>query len=275
MLYGAEDIALRRRFIDEADTSDARKRMERRKLDALLGFAESCQCRRQVLLRYFGDDSEPCGNCDVCLDPKETVDGTIEAQKILSAVYRTGQRFGAAHVVVVLEGKTSEKISAAGHDMLSVYGIGKDRPRSEWQSLIRQLVGARFLSLDVAGYGGLSITEKGRALLKGEEPFRYRRDMVRRSKKKEKKLRTVVAQTELNAERDELLQRLKALRWKLSRQRHVPPYVIFSDRSLIDMAARLPLTRMDFGEIHGVGAAKIDQFADIFLAEIAAFSSGS
>lgn len=275
MVFGLEDLRKRRKFIDDEDAGEDRRRREHKRLDALVAYCEAPGCRRQTLLAYFGETSEPCGNCDVCLDPKETVDGTVEGQKILSAIHRTGQRFGAAHIVDVLEGKASEKISAMGHDSLSVHGIGKDRPRGEWQSLIRQLVGAQFLTLDVAGYGGLSISEKGRALLKGEEQFRYRRDMVRRSKKKEKKLRTVAAQTELNADRDELLQRLKALRWKLSKQRHVPPYVIFSDRSLIDMTARLPLTRLDFGEVHGVGAAKIDQFADLFLAEIAAFGSGS
>jgi ATP-dependent DNA helicase RecQ len=275
MVFGLEDLRMRRKFIDDEDAGEDRRRREHKRLDALIAYCESPGCRRQTLLAYFGETSEPCGNCDVCLDPKETVDGTVEAQKILSTIHRTGQRFGAAHIVDVLEGKETEKILSLGHNNLSVYGIGKDRPRSEWQSLIRQLVGAQFLTLDVAGYGGLSISEKGRALLKGEGQFRYWRDMVRRSKKKEKKLRTVAAQSELNADREELLQRLKALRWKLSKQRHVPPYVIFSDRSLIDMAARLPLTRMDFGEVHGVGAAKIDQFADLFLAEIAAFSSGS
>ena len=140
MLYGAQDIALRRRFIDESEAPDARKRMERRKLDALLGFAESCQCRRQVLLRYFGDDCEACGNCDVCLDPPETFDGSIAAQKLLSCIYRTGERFGQAHVISVLLGEPDERIGRLGHDKLSTFGIGREHDRNAWRSIVRQLV---------------------------------------------------------------------------------------------------------------------------------------
>src|SRR5262249_7613587 len=161
MLYGAEDIALRRRFIEESDAPDARKRMERRKLDALLGFAESCQCRRQVLLRYFGDDCETCSNCDVCLDPPETFDGSVAAQKLLSCIYRTGERFGQMHVVSVLLGELDERIGRLGHDKLSTFGIGKEHDRNAWRSIVRQLVAHGLIAVDVAGHGGMPISPPG------------------------------------------------------------------------------------------------------------------
>lgn len=174
MLYGAEDIALRRRFIDESDAPDARKRTERRKLDALLGFAEACQCRRQVLLRYFGDDCEACGNCDVCLDPPETFDGSIAAQKLLSCIYRTGERFGQVHVISVLLGETDERIERLGHDKLSTFGIGKEHDRNAWRSIVRQLVAQGLVEVDVAGHGGLSISEDGREFLRERPPLNLR-----------------------------------------------------------------------------------------------------
>ncbi len=269
MVFGLEDLRMRRKFIDDEEAGEERRRREHKRLDALVAYCEAPACRRQTLLAYFGEASGPCGNCDICLDPKETVDGLVEAQKILSAIHRTGQRFGAAHIVDVLEGKASDKATSLGHDRLPLFGIGKDRARVEWQSLIRQLVAAQFLNLDVAGHGGLSIAAKGRALLKGEEQFRYRRDMIRASPRKQRRERETTA-AGLDPRRDKVLQRLKALRWQLSRQRRVPPYVIFSDRSLIEMAARLPLTEMDFAQVHGVGAAKLKAFGSMFLVEIAA-----
>ena len=269
MVFGLEDLRMRRKFIDDEEAGEERRRREHKRLDALVSYCEAPACRRQTLLAYFGEASDPCGNCDNCLDPKETVEGTVEAQKILSAIHRTGQRFGAAHIVDVLEGKASDKATSLGHDRLPLFGIGKDRARAEWQSLIRQLVAGQFITLDVAGHGGLSIAAKGRALLKGAEEFRYRSDMIRASPRKQHRERAAEA-AELDPQRETVLQRLKALRWQLSRQRRVPPYVIFSDRSLIDMASRLPLTAMDFAQVHGVGAAKLAAFGQIFLAEIAA-----
>src|SRR5262245_63777048 len=174
MLYGAEDIALRRRFIEESDAPDARKRVERRKLDALLGFAESCQCRRQVLLRYFGDDCEACGNCDVCLDPPETFDGSIASQKLLSCIYRTGERFGQAHVVSVLLGERDERIGRLGHDQLSTFGIGKEHDRNVWRSIVRQLVALGLISVDVAGHGGMAISPEGRQFLREKSALNLR-----------------------------------------------------------------------------------------------------
>jgi ATP-dependent DNA helicase RecQ len=270
MVFGLEDIRKRRRFIDGDGFDDERKRREHKRLDALVSYCEAPSCRRQVLLAYFGETAEPCGNCDVCLDPAETVDGTVEAQKILSAVHRTGQRFGAAHIADVLAGKATEKIVALTHDMLPTFGVGKDRARSEWLSLIRQLVGAGHLKLDVAGYGGLSISERGRGLLKGAEGFRYRRDMVRRTKTRKERREEVHEAAALAPGGEALFQRLKALRLSLARERHVPAYVILPDRSLLDMAARRPRTLEEFSDVYGIGNAKLKEFGDIFLAEIAA-----
>jgi ATP-dependent DNA helicase RecQ len=267
MVFGLADIQMRRRFIDQEEGGEERRRREHKRLDALVAYCEAPECRRQSLLAYFGEFSEPCGNCDVCLDPSALVDGTVEARKIFEAMTLTGERFGMAHIVDVLEGKANDKAIALKHTELHIFGLGKDRSRGEWQALIRQLVGGGYVSIDVAGYGGLSISPKGRALLRGEVEFRYRPLVVRPAKKAKRPERMAAAVAD-DGVSDALLQRLKALRGKLARQRSVPAYVIFSDRTLIDMARRVPLTRWDFGEVHGVGAAKLEQFADIFLDDI-------
>jgi ATP-dependent DNA helicase RecQ len=270
MVYGLGDIQMRRRFIDQEDGGEERRRREHKRLDTLVAYCEAPECRRQNLLFYFGEDSEPCGNCDVCLDPAETVDGSTEARWVLEAISLTGERFGAAHIADLLAGKPNEKAGQLQHDRLPVFGIGKAFGRNHWQSVLRQLVGAGFLAIDVAGFGGLNIAPKGRALMNGAAEFRYRRDVAKTGKKAER-ARKSAESVEQGGISDELLQRLKGLRAKLARQRGVPAYVIFSDRTLIDMAARRPLTRWDFGEVNGVGEAKLQQFADIFLGEIKAF----
>jgi ATP-dependent DNA helicase RecQ len=274
MVFGLGDIQMRRRFIDQEEGGEERRRREHKRLDALVAYCEAPECRRQSLLGYFGEFTEPCGNCDVCLDPATMADGTAEALKVLDVMTLTGERFGTMHLVDILEGKANDKAVALRHDQLHVFGIGKDRSRGEWQALIRQLVGGGFLAIDVAGYGGLSIAEKGRALMNGAGAFRYRPLVVRATKKAKCAGRAVQAVANDGAS-DELLQRLKALRGKLAKKRSVPAYVIFSDRTLIDMASRRPLTKWDFGEVHGVGAAKLEQFADEFLGEIRAFVAGA
>ncbi|NMD08172.1 MAG: RecQ family ATP-dependent DNA helicase, partial [Phyllobacteriaceae bacterium] len=273
MVFGLDDIRMRRRFIDQEDAGQERARREHKRLDALVAYCETPDCRRQALLGYFGEYSEPCGNCDVCLDPADTVDGTPEAKLIFDAIAQTGDRFGAVHVVDVLMGKSNDRATALGHDRLEVFGLGKARSRSAWQSLIRQLVGAGFLRIDVAGFGGISVTPKGRQLQAGDTAFRYRPDLVPTSKKAERAARTTAAAVDPRAEA--LLVRLKALRLKLAKARGVAAYIVFSDRSLIDMAQRVPLTKWDFGEVSGVGASKQEQFGDVFLAEIRAFVNGN
>ncbi len=273
MLYGLADIRMRRQFIEEEDAGPERRRREHKRLDALLGYCEAPACRRVTLLEYFGEQIEPCGNCDVCLDPAERIDGTEDAQKILAAVYRTGERFGAAHVIDVLRGTVTEKVERAGHDRLPAFGMGAARGKNEWRSLIRQMVATGLLRLDIGGYGGISITGKGRGLLQGESVFLYRRETVpprpskpareaggRRGKELE--------DGSLSGAETELLDALKALRLRLANERGVPAYVVFPDRTLIDMVRRRPRTEEEFAEVNGVGAAKLKAFATPFLAAI-------
>ena len=273
MLYGLADIRMRRQFIEDEDAGADRKRREHKRLDALLGYCEAPACRRAALLEYFGERIEPCGNCDVCLDPSERIDGTEDARKILSAVYRSGERFGAAHVIDILRGAQTEKIGRFGHHRLPTFGVGADRGKNEWRSLVRQMVATGYLRLDIAGYGGLGITDRGRSLLRGEGAFRYREDTVivrRKAPKREPR----PARGDDWAERPmvdgeaALLAVLKALRLALARERGVPAYVVFPDRTLIDMVRRRPRSEAEFAAVNGVGAAKLKQFAGPFLAAI-------
>jgi ATP-dependent DNA helicase RecQ len=221
------------------------------------------------LLGYFGETTEPCGNCDICLDPIDMADGTVEGQKILATVHRTGQRFGAAHIVDVLRGSVTEKVSRAGHDRLPTFGVGADRKVAEWHSLIRQLVAAGFLNLDIQGYGGLVSTDKGSALLRGEGDFQYRRDALPQTAPASRKSKAKVEGEPLSVEQEALLDRLKRLRLELAKARGVPAYVIFPDRALADMARRNPRTVDEFADVNGVGEAKLKDFAAPFLAVIA------
>ena len=270
MLYGLGDIRMRRLFIEQEAAGEERKRREHRRLDALLGYCESPSCRRSVLLDYFGEESTPCGNCDVCLDPVDMVDGVAEGQMVLSAVHQTGQRFGAVHIIGVLRGQMTEKVTEAGHDRLPCFGTGGEHNKEQWRSIIRQLVAVGHLLLDVKGYGGIAITDKGQALLRGEESFQYRQDTMRRTAPARRKSRSANLVAELSAAETEILGRLKALRLRLAKERGVPAYVVFSDKSLIDMAQRRPKNTSEFAEVTGVGEAKLRDFATPFLGAIAA-----
>ena len=270
MLYGLADIRMRRVFIEEEEAGDDRKRREHKRLDALLGYCEAPACRRVSLLDYFGEQAEACGNCDVCLDRAERVDGTEDARKILSAVYRSGERFGAAHVIDILRGTRTEKIVRSGHDRLPTFGVGAARRKAEWQSLIRKMAATGILRLDIAGFGGLAITDKGRGLLRGEGAFEYREDPAARAPAARRAApRAAAAAEALTDDQTALLGALKELRLRIARERGVPAFVVFSDRSLIDMARRRPRTIEDFAEVHGVGAAKLKDFAAPFLAAVA------
>ena len=270
MLYGLDDIRMRRSFIEREDGGADRKRREHKRLDALLAYCEAPECRRRALLHYFGEEIEACGACDVCLNPVETVDGEIEGRKALSAVWRTGQRWGAAHIVNILCGKATDKVARAGHDRLPTFGAGAERAAGEWHSILRQLVAAGFLRIDIQGYGGLALSRKGEDLLKGETGFRFRPDTVR-APARTKRRRAADDMPPLAPDAQALLQHLKQFRLQLAKQREVPAFVIFSDKSLIDMAARRPADRQQFAEIFGVGEAKLTAFADTFLAAIAEF----
>lgn len=269
LFYGLDDIRMRRVFIEEAQTSDEHKRREHKRLDSLIAYCEAPDCRRRMLLRYFGEVAEEaCGNCDVCIDPVETTDGTQEATMVLAAVQGTGNRFGVAHIVSVLRGGTNEKIEQQGHDRLDVYGAGAARNQKEWQGIIRQMVAAGLLEIDVAGYGGIKMTAAGMALTRGEGEFRYRADRI--VKTPARKRRAAAAIENLDSMGAELLAVLKAKRLRLAEERGVPAYVIFSDRSLADMASKRPETREAFADVFGVGEAKLRDFADIFIDVIAA-----
>ena len=269
MLYGLDDIRMRRQFIEEEDAGPERKRREHKRLDALLGYCEAPACRRVALLDYFGECIGACGNCDDCLHPAERLDGTEEARMVLSAVQRSGQRFGAAHVIDILRGSETEKIVRFGHHRLPVFGAGKARGKNDWRSLIRQMVATGFLRLDIAGYGGLAITEEGLDLLRGDGTFHYRADtVVPDSPAAPRERRGTEPEETLTSDQSTLLAVLKALRLELAKERGVPAYVVFHDRTLIDMAHRRPRSREEFAEVNGVGAAKLQQFAEPFLAAI-------
>ena len=272
LFYGLDDIRMRRMFIEQEDAGDDHKRREHKRLDALISYCEAPACRRYALLAYFGEDhaSEAgCGNCDVCRDPPQMVEGTETAQDLLSACVATGQIFGQAHLIDVVRGADTEKIRNARHDELPAYGAGAALDKDTWRSIVRQLVATGYLRLDVTGHGGLSLTDKGQALLAGEAGFSYRRDVIRKSARARKRRRGNAVPEDLSAGQTELLGRLKEKRSELARGRRVPAYVIFSDRSLEDMARQAPRDEDAFADIHGVGAAKLKKFAKAFLDVIA------
>ncbi len=268
MLFGLDDIRMRRVFIEDEDASPERKRREHKRLDALIGYCEAPACRRRVLLAYFGEDRDPCGNCDLCLSPPDLVDGTADAQLALEAVLATGNRFGAAHIVDVLRGSDTEKVAAAGHDRLDIHGAGAAHGKTAWRAILRQMVAAGLLEIDIQGYGGLKATAAGRALAGGEGEFRYRQDAVRKTTSKRRKAAAPAAG--LTEEQTSLLGDLRALRRELAEARGVPAYVIFPDKSLEDMARKAPRDHDGFAEVHGVGAAKLRDLAEPFLDCIAA-----
>jgi len=267
MLFGLGDMRMRRMFIEDEDSDSERKRREHKRLDTLIAYCESPACRRRVLLTYFGENPEPCGNCDMCLNPVELSDGTAEAQLALATIQATGQRFGAVHIIDVMRGGQTEKIAQTGHDRLSVFGKGAAHSKREWQSIIRQIIASGFLQLDIGGFGGINLTQAGDALLRGEAEFYYRQDTIK-AKGKAKTKSSKTAAIDLTDNELQLLDRLKQLRLELAQKRGVPAYVIFADRSLEDMARRQPHTRDEFAEIHGVGEAKLRDLAEPFLALI-------
>ena len=244
-------------FIDQEMSEPGHKRREHKRLDALIAYCEAPTCRRRTLLTYCGEDSGACGNCDVCTDPPELEDGVKVGRAALSAVMASGQRFGAAHVIDILRGADTEKIRSFGHDRLESYGAGGELSKDAWRSIIRQLVAAGHLMLDVAGHGGLSMTPKGHGLLAGEVGFSYRKDATPAKRKKAARSKAAaVAAADLAPADYALYAALKEQRLSLAQARGVPAYVIFSDRSLADMATRRPRDETAFAEVHGVGEAK-------------------
>jgi ATP-dependent DNA helicase RecQ len=275
MAYGLQDVITLRQMVDGSEAGDARKRLEMRKLDAMLGYCELTQCRRQVLLGYFGDKMpDTCGNCDNCLQPPETWDATEAAQKALSCVYRTGQRFGAGHVIDVLLGKDTERIRSFRHQRLSTWGIGAGLDAKEWRSVFRQLVARDFLSVDIEGFGGLHLTAESRALLRGEQTLALRRDARTPRAARTRDGASPTPAASVPPGREALFDALRARRRELAERQGVPPYVIFHDASLAEMSARCPRSLHEFAEIPGVGEKKLDRYAAEFLAVIAEHAAG-
>jgi ATP-dependent DNA helicase RecQ len=267
MAYGLGDVVSMRQMLDAGDAPEERKRVERQKLDALLGFCESTACRHQTILRYFGEEHPgDCGQCDNCLEPVDTWDATEPARMALSCVYRTGQRFGVAHLVDVLLGKKTDKIAQFGHDRLSTYGIGQGLAQPQWSSVFRQLVAAGLLEADMEAYGGLKLTEAARPVLRGEQEVWLRRDTEPARRKASKAERGARAREAFaGAADDPLWQSLKAKRLELAREQGVPPYVIFHDSTLLEILNHKPQTLDELGRISGVGQAKLARYGDAFL----------
>ncbi len=267
LCYGLGDVVLLKQMIEQSEAGEERKRLERRKLEQLLGYCESMQCRRQVLLAGFGETyAHECGNCDNCLHPASTWDATLAAQKALSCVYRTGQRFGVAHLIDVLRGSEGERIQQFGHDRLSTYGIGRELDARTWRSVFRQLVAGGLLEVDAEGYGGLRLTEASRALLRGERELHLRKEAPSRAERERNVRGSVVV-----AEHDmPLFGALRDLRAQLAREQNVPAYVIFHDSTLRSIAEHRPETLDQLGRIGGIGGSKLARYGEQVLEAIRA-----
>ena len=271
MIYGLDDLRMRRLFIEEDDGDVDHKRREHKRLDALISYCESSECRRWALLGYFNEHQVTqgkCNNCDICLNPPDMLDGTVDAKKILGVVRDTGQLFGQAHIIDILRGANTEKIRKFKHDQLQLYGIGCAVDKNTWRTILRQMVAGRYLNLDVAGYGGLSLYPKGQEIIDGSRLFSYRSDVIKSIDKKKNKSFEKFSSDNLTIEKSELLAGLKEKRKELARKRRVPPYMIFSDRSLEGMAHCQPTDEISFAAIHGVGAAKLKDFSADFIGVI-------
>jgi ATP-dependent DNA helicase RecQ len=270
MSYSINDIVQQRQWIDASEGGETFKQAMRIKLDALIGLCETAQCRRQLLLSYFGETlAEPCGNCDNCLTPPETVDGTEAARKALSAVYRTGQRFGAGYLVDVLLGKPDDRVLRNGHDKLAVYGLGKELRADDWKGVFRQLAAAGHLAGDSEGFGSLQLTDKSRPLLRGEAQFIMRRSQApvkisREDKRKERALKVAGGDAGL-------FEALRELRLALSVKTGVPPYVICHDRTLVELAERRPKSTSELHTITGLGDRKIASYGAALLEVVSRF----
>lgn len=264
MVYGLQDVIWQRQMLESSQADWTHKQVERQKLEALLGLCEITTCRRQALLGYFGEhDTQPCNNCDTCLEPVPVWDGTDAARKALSAVYRSGQRWGVNHVVDTLIGQATDKVKSHGHDRLSTFGIGKDLDRNQWRSVFRQLVARGLLSVDAEGHGVLHLTDQCRPLLRGEDTIELRRDLPK--KQREKLGRNKAPQQNLDAAETQLWEALRGCRKALADAQDVPPYVIFHDATLMEMVMYRPLNHAQFHKLTGVGERKLDLYADAFI----------
>jgi ATP-dependent DNA helicase RecQ len=266
MTYGLNDVVIHRMRIDESMAGEEQKRVERSKLDALLAWCETTACRRSLLLKYFSEEAGPCGNCDTCLDPPQTWDGTIAAQKAMSAALRTGQRFGAGHLVDVLRGKSTEKVEQFGHGSLPTFGAGADLDEAGWRSVFRQLLAAGLLHADAQAYGALRLTDAARPVLKGEAALMLRKQVARsRGSKSSMSGRRTTTEAPLAESDSTLFDALRAWRAGLAREQGVPAYVILHDKTLRELATRRPANLDDLLGVPGIGQAKADRYGEALL----------
>lgn len=268
LLYGLQDVIKLRQMLDASQGSEEHRRAEQQRLNAMLGLCEITSCRRRALLDYFGErGAERCGNCDTCLEPAPTWDATEAARMALSAVLRTGQRYGVNYLIDVLRGSGNERIRGAGHDRLPTFGVGAAFEANTWRSVFRQLVARGYLRVDMHDYGAIRLEERSRALLRGEERIELRREQARKATRRTKG-------TSAPAAADSALwEALRACRNALAAEQGVPPYVIFHDSTLREMCERLPRDEAEFGQLGGVGERKRERYAAAFLAVIRSMTS--
>jgi ATP-dependent DNA helicase RecQ len=263
MVYGLADVIRLRQMLETSEADEQHKRRERSKLEAMLGYCELTTCRRQVLLAHFDDVLEtPCGNCDTCLQPVDSWDGTEAAQKALSCVYRTGQRFGVNYLIDVLLGKSNERMHRFGHDTISTFGIGAELAQQQWRSVFRQLVARGLLGVDMEGHGGLHLTSSSRGALRGETTLWLRKDLAPEKRRRVKAERAQALTSEDDASLWEIL---RAHRLELATTQGVPPYVIFHDSTLLEMTRTVPTSIEAMASINGIGQVKLERYGDSFL----------
>jgi ATP-dependent DNA helicase RecQ len=275
-LYGLDDMRLRRMQIEQGEAPEERKRIERQRFNALIALCEAPRCRRQTLLAYFDETSKPCGNCDLCIEGVDAFDGTVEAQKAMSAILRTGERFGTEHLVEILTGNDSEGVRRYGHERLPTFGVGRDRNPNEWRSIFRQLYGAGLTILDIGEYGRWAVTERGDRVLRGEERVELRKDVLQPAAKTRGLKKAARAAAEPANDKDAaLLASLKSLRRDIAKDIRQPAYVVFNDRTLLDMVTLRPETLDQMHLVHGVGQAKLEKYGTAFLKVIALHARGA
>ncbi len=265
LIFGLQDLFQRKRFIDISDAHETFKIKEHKRLDSLIAYCDSAICRRQTLLSYFKEKCDPCGKCDNCLNPPQMIEGTEYAQMVLSAIYRTGQYFGSAHIIDVLRGVESQKVIARGHNQIKTFGVGQTASANFWKTFIRQMVSANYLIINIQRYGALQITSNGERVLKGEEEYFYRRIEFTNVTKKKK---NNVIDAGIIDDEKELLSALKSKRMELARKRRVPAYIIFPDTTLHQMLLHKPKTLEEMAKLNGIGPQKLDKYGEIFLSVI-------
>jgi len=265
LLYGLDDIRMRRQFISDDGSDSEHQLREHKRLDALLGYCEASGCRRQLLLNYFGESSNPCGNCDNCISPPEMIDATQPAKAVFWAMSQTGQRFGTTHVIAVARGNATDRVVQFSHDNLDSFGGGKDYSKAYLQALIRQAVGSGIISMDISRYGALTLEAGALDILADQGVFECKDLAIGRTQRTARKARKVIAETALNPDEQALLVKLKSLRMDFAREIGKPAFVVFSDATLMDMVAKTPTNKAEMLDVSGVGETKYARYGEAFL----------